>query len=114
MATHNKTYQPLQSLTVKAAADLPPFRFVAIDGSLCGNETRALGVTEIEWLEDEYAAVVSLGTIVIETSEAILAGADVTSAADGKAKTAVAGNPVNGRALEGCSGAGFIKIKLVP
>jgi hypothetical protein len=104
----------VQSLTVLADVDLPSFRFVSHLGALCTAGTRALGVTEVDWLDGEYAAVVSLGTIVIETSEAILTGADITSAADGKAKTAGVGDAVNGRALEGCAGAGFIKIKLVP
>jgi hypothetical protein len=114
MTKHNKTYQPLQLLTVKAGADLPSFRFVDYSGGLCTEGSRALGVTEIYWLKDELASVVSAGTVVVETSEAILTGADVSSDDDGKAKTAGLLEAINGRAVEGCSGAGFIKIKLVP
>lgn len=114
MTAHNKTYQPVQLLSVKASANLPAFRFVDYSGALCTEGSRALGVTEIDWLDEELASVVSLGTVVVETSEAILAGADVSADDDGKAKTALALEAINGRAIEGCAGAGFIKIKLVP
>ena len=114
MSTHNKTYQPVQLLTVQATADLPAYRFVSNAGALCIEGARALGVTEIDWLDGELASVVSLGTIVVESSEAINAGADVSSDTDGKAKTAELNEAVNGRAIDSCAGAGFIKIKLVP
>ncbi|MFP4527294.1 MAG: DUF2190 family protein [Candidatus Kapaibacterium sp.] len=114
MALHNKTYQPVQSLTVAAAEDLPAYRFVAIGGSLCTAGELALGVTDLAWLSGENASVVSLGTIVVETSGAVTAGDDVAADASGKAKTAEAGNAINGRALDGTTGAGFVKIKLVP
>ena len=112
--TNNKTYQPVQSLTVKATEDLPAFRFVTHLGSLCSEDSRALGVTEIDWITNEYASVVSLGTIAIETLTSINAGDDIASAASGKAKPAAGEVPINGRALDSCSGAGFIRIKLVP
>lgn len=114
MSSHNKTYQPIQSLTVKAVEDLPAFRFVSHLGSLCANENRALGVTEADWVNGEYAQAVALGTIAIETTTTINAGGDITSAADGKAKPATGTMPVNGRALESTTGAGFIRMKLVP
>lgn len=115
MGINKKTYQPVQAVTIKATEDLPAFRFVSISGGLCGDAERALGVTEVDWISGEYVAVVTLGNIAVEASGAILAGSDVSSAADGKAKTATTGNPINGRAIEGCSSAGeFVKIKLVP
>jgi len=114
MSVNNKTYQPVQSVSVKATEDLPAFRFVSHLGSLCASESRALGITETNWVNGEYASVVTLGTIAIETSTSIDAGSDVTSDVNGKAKTAESVEPVNGRALDGCSGAGFIRIKIVP
>jgi hypothetical protein len=114
MAVNNKTYQPLQSLTVKATQDLPPFRFVSHLGSLCADGSRAMGITETDWLNGEYASVVSLGTIAIETSTSINISQDVTSAADGKARAATGSEPVNGRALDSVTGSGFIRIKIVP
>ncbi len=114
MAINNKVYQPVQSLTVEAAEDLPAFRFVSHLGSLCAADSRALGVTEVDWLDGEQASVVSLGTIPVQTTTTIDAGDDVASDADGKAKTVSASEPVNGRALDSCTGAGYVKIKLVP
>jgi len=114
MSIQNKTYQPLQSLTVKATQDLPAFRFVSHLGSLCADAGRAYGVTEVDWLSGEFSQVVSLGTIAIETTSIINAGEDVTSAASGKARKATGAEPVNGRALDASSGSDFIRIKLVP
>lgn len=114
MAVNNKTYSPAHSITIQAAEDLPAFRFVSPEGLLCAAETKSAGITEVAWLASEYAAIVTLGTMVIETSGSVNLGEDVTSDADGKGKSATAGMPVNGRALESCSGAGFIKINIVP
>ena len=110
----NKTYQPVQSISMTANEDLPGFRFVSHLGTLCNDATRAVGVTETNWVSGELSQVVTLGTIAIETSTTINIGDDVTSSASGKAKTASGSNPVNGRALDSCTGAGFVKIKIVP
>ncbi len=114
MAANNKTYQPVQLITVKAVEDLPAFRFVSHLGSLCADASRSLGVTDTNWVTDEYAAVVTLGTIPVETTTTINAGSDITSAIDGKAKPAGQSEPVNGRAIESCSAGDFVKIKIVP
>lgn len=114
MAVNNKNYQPILALTVKAIEDLAPFRFVSHLGSLCADASRALGVTETDWVNGEFASVVSLGTMPIETTTTINAGVDVTSALLGKARAATGSEPVNGRTLDSCTGAGFVKIKLVP
>lgn len=114
MAVNNKTYQPIQALTIQAGEDLEPFRFVSHLGTLCATESKSLGVTEQNWLKDEHASVITQGTVPIETSGAISIGDNVTSDADGKAKTATTTMEVNGRALDGTTEAGFIKILLVP
>ncbi len=114
MSTHNKTYQPVQAITVIAAEDLPPFRFVNHAGGLCIADSKAVGVTETDWLNGEYASVVTLGTMAVETTTTIDAGEDVTADANGKAKPVAAAEPVNGRALDSCTGAGFVRILLVP
>ena len=114
MSISDKTYQPVQSLTVKAVEDLPAFRFVSHLGSLCDDGSRALGITEVDWVNGEYSSVVSLGTIAIETTTTIPAGTDITSASLGKARAATGSEPVNGRSLDSSSGAGFVRIKVVP
>lgn len=114
MSVNNKTYQPIQLITIKADEDLPAFRFVNYNGGLCQEETLAIGVTEVDWLDGDYASVVTLGTIVVETDSSVAKGDEVTSADQGKAKTASGTVPINGIALDSCTGAGFIRIKLRP
>jgi hypothetical protein len=114
MSLNTKTYQPLQSLSVEAAEYIPAFRFISVSGTLCGDNTRALGVSEVEWVPGQFAQAVSLGTITVEASAAINQGDDITSAAEGKARKANTGEKVNGRALDSASAGGFVKIKLVP
>ncbi len=114
MDKHSVTYQPLQALCVKAAADLPACRFVGYNGNLCAEGAKALGVAEVDWLSGELASVVSLGTIAIETATSVNLGDAVTSDSLGRAIPAETGKSVNGRALKTLSGAGFIKIMLVP
>jgi len=114
MALNTKTYQPLHSLTIKALQDIPAFRFVNFAGELCTNNTRALGVSEVDWTAGQYTQVVSLGTITVEASAAIALGDDIASSADGKARKALAGETINGRALEAALAGEFVKIKLVP
>lgn len=114
MVLSNKTYQPVQLITVKADEDLPAFRFVDFTGKLCQEESLALGVTEVDWLDGSYASVVTLGTIIIETDSAVAVGEPITSSNEGKAKKAEGTVPINGVALDSCTGAGFIRIKLSP
>ncbi len=114
MSANTKTYQPVQAVSVKAAEDLPGFRFVSHLGSVCAAGAKSLGVPEVSWKEDEQAAVITLGTIAVETSESISAGANVTSDSEGMGVVATEGDAVNGRALDSCSEPGFVKILLVP
>jgi hypothetical protein len=114
MALTDKTYQPVQQLTIEAAEDLPPFRFVSHLGSLCAADNKALGVTETDWLSGEKAAVVTLGTIPIATTTTVNIGDDITADTDGKGKTVTGSEKINGRALDGTTGAGFVRMKIVP
>jgi len=114
MSANNKTYQPLQSLTVLAVEIIPAARFVDFSGALCTDNKRALGVSEVDWVPSQYAQVVSLGTITVEAASSINQGDDITSASEGKARKANTGEIVNGRALNSASTGGFVKIKLVP
>lgn len=113
MAISNKTYQPLQSITVTAGEDLPASRFVDHTGSLCATDSKSLGVTEIAWKSNEFAALITYGTVIVETSASVSIGDNLTSDTDGKAKPVATSEPVNARALEACTGAGFVKVILV-
>lgn len=114
MAIQNKTYQPVQQLTIEAIENLSAFRFVSHLGSLCASDSKAFGVTETDWLSGEKSAVVTLGTIPIETTTTINIGDDVTSDSYGKGKTVTGSEKINGRAMDSTTGAGFIRIKIVP
>ena len=114
MAVNDKTYHPVQAISVKALEDLNAFRFVSHLGSVCAVDSKALGVSEVDWVNGEMASVVSLGTIAIETSTTVNVGDKITSDASGKAKLVAGSEELNGRALNGCTGAGFVTINLVP
>ncbi len=114
MAVNDKTYHPVQAISVKALEDLNAFRFVSHLGSVCALDSKALGVSEVDWVTGEMASVVSLGTIAIETSTTVNVGDKITSDATGKAKPVTGSEELNGRALNSCTGAGFVTINLVP
>lgn len=114
MAKHGITYQPVQSVTVKAGEDLPAFRFVSHLGTICEADGKALGVTEADWLAEEFASVITLGTIPIETATAVNIGDALTAATDGKAKPVSSTEEINGRALSDTPAAGFVKMLIVP
>ncbi len=113
MAINNKTYQPVQAVSIRAVEDLPAFRFVSHLGSLCAQDSKSLGVTEVDWVNGELASIVTLGTIAIETITSVDVGDNLTAANEGKAKSVSSNEPVNGRALESTSGAGFVRMILV-
>lgn len=75
---------------------------------------KSLGVVERDWLEGTCASIITLGTVPIETTETVLIGDSLTASTDGKAKVAAASDEINGRAIESCSGSGFVKMLLVP
>jgi len=114
MSINNKTYDPVQVITKVAAEDLPPFRFVSHLGSLCAADAKSIGVTETDWITNEQAAIVALGTIAVETSTVINIGDNITADALGKAKPAGVNSQINGRALESAIPGDFARILLVP
>lgn len=113
MSANNKTYQPLSHFTIKAGSDILPNRFIGFDGSYPVAEGKSLGASDSKWLEGEQASVITIGTAIVEITEAINTGEPVTAAADGKAKKATGVMSVNGRALDTTTGAGFIRILLI-
>ena len=110
---HSVSYQPVQAITIKAKEQLYKNRFVNHLGSLCRQDQKAIGVSELNWNVGELAAVVSLGTIAVETATTVNVGDNLVSDLNGRAKIATGGS-VNARALESTVGAGIIKAILVP
>lgn len=114
MAILNKTYQPVQSLTIKAGSDLPAFRFISFNGQVCGDNQKSLGVTVGNWRNGSYASVIVLGTAIVEAGGNITIGDKITSDVSGKAKLATTGSEINGRALNSATAGEFVRILLVP
>lgn len=122
----NKTYKPLLIDSVKATADLPKQRFVSFGGAVCTAGEKALGISDVETDNGQFAPVGVLGIFLIETGGAITQGDAVTSDADGKAVTATGdtiesttedetttysiqkGDAINGYALDTASSSGEI------
>ena len=111
---NNLTYNPVQKITITASQDLPEFRFVGANGSLCGVNQNAIGAVDTNFENGDSASVVSLGTAIVETAGAVAVGDNITCDADGKATPVVFDEAVNARALTATSGAGFIRVLLVP
>jgi len=108
-----KTYNPVLTLSVTAASDIPKARFVGFNGGLCAANTKALGVSEADTKQGQQMPVIVYGIALIESGGAVNVGDAVTSDANGKAVPAGT-NPVNGYALDAASGAGeIIRVKLV-
>lgn len=101
------THQPLQTTSIAATADLVARRFVTHAGAYAADDALAVGVTDLDCNNGAMATVHIYGIIAVEASAAIAAGAKVSSAANGQAKTAVSGE-VLGIALSSASGSGDI------
>jgi hypothetical protein len=99
----DKTYSPVLRLTVQAAEELPAYRFVNFAGELCGAGEKALGVTDYPALSGEFVSLIVLGTAIIECSEAITAGAQISADAVGKGQVLGEGESSNGYAVTAAS-----------
>lgn len=107
-----ETYHSALTISIKAAEDIPKFRFVNYLGGICGLGERALGVTSLPATTGRQATIETLGTMLVESSEAIARGDALSSDATGKAKVADAGEIVNAFALSSSTGAAIIKVRL--
>jgi hypothetical protein len=112
--SHTKTYHPVQTITIDVEIDIKANRFIGFNGVYCYNDTKAQGVSEIEWKAGTKGSVISLGTAVVEAVEDINSGENVASNSEGKAKIAGQNSAINGRALNSCKAGGFLTIQIVP
>lgn len=109
------------TLTVVAAAFLPPHRFVTATGALAAFKGHALGVTRAEAASGTLTPVDVLGTAQVEAAEPIVAGALLRAFENGKAVGMafdMGGNPDGvavARALQAAGGDGdVIEVLLIP
>jgi hypothetical protein len=107
-----KTQQVVQTVSIKAAADLVPSRFAGFDGNYAGAGLNVLGVVGVATSATEWAPIHTYGIVLVEAGAAIAAAAEVEVGVTGKVITKAAGKVV-GIAWDAATGAGeFIRVKL--
>jgi len=102
-----KTYIPVASASVTAAANLTKNRFIGFTGNHCAAGAKAIGTTTLDVDSGEQASVVFCGIVLVEAGAAVAVGAEVTSDAQGRA-VPVSANARNGWALDAATAAGEI------
>lgn len=107
---------PNLRFSVPAGADIPRRRFVTInasgEGILASEENYAIGVSMNDANTGEVLEV-SDGIVIVETGEAVPAGAYVAVGADGKAVVDTEASAVVGIALTGAGAGGTIAVKIL-
>ncbi len=115
--------EALHSISLNAARDLSnyQYRFVQVDSDGQVDYVQSAGGSAIGVLQNKPDAAGRAGTVAligitkIVASAAIAAGADVSSAADGRAVTAASTYKILGKALEAADAAGdIISMVLLP
>ena len=90
-------------------------RFVTPAGAMAGADANTLGVARSTGAINDKVPVDALGTAVVESGAAVVAGATIKSDATGRAITWVTSGAKVGVALEAATAAGqFIEVLLVP
>jgi hypothetical protein len=97
-------YQPVMRLSITANTDIPAFKFVDFSGNLCSNTIKSLGVSDFAALSGDLTSIITIGTAILQTSEAIARGGLVASDTTGNAKNWVAGDEVQGIAVAASEG----------
>jgi len=102
-----KLYKPLLMDSVKAEENIEKQRFIGFDGRYCGNGEKALGVSDVEIEQGQFAPVAINGILLIKTAGVIVKGSKVASNANGFAIAYTTGE-VNGYSLDDAAGSGEI------
>ncbi len=107
------TFKPLLHEDVTAAAALEPHRFVGRDGNHASTSNPAFGVSQAPHASGNLAALIVMGTAVVELGEDVDAGQAVGPGANGTAvKCGLIG--AAGVALRGGSDGDLVRVLLVP
>ena len=104
-----KTHKPLLVDSVKAAVDIEKFRFIGFDGNYCSANAKALGISDVETEQGQYAPVALNGILLVAAAGSITVGSKVASSDGGYAITYTTGE-FNGYALDASPGGGLVKI----
>lgn len=100
MSLVNQNYAPVQTITIKAATEIPPYRFVGFGGGVCESGDKALGVSDTIAFEGDFTAVITMGIALIEVAGTVYPGSDLKSDSEGKAVSASSSDYISGRALD--------------
>lgn len=107
---------PNLRFSVPAGANIPRRRFVTVnasgEGVLASEEKFVIGVSMNDANAGEVLEV-SDGIVIVETGEAVPAGAYVAVGADGKAVVDTEASYVVGIALTGAGAGGTIAVKII-
>lgn len=103
----NATQQVILTTSVLAASALAQRRFVGLDGKVCADGAKALGVAEVDTDAGNMAPANVLGILLVEAGASVAARAEVQSDAAGRAIAKTAGIS-NGIALDAAAGAGEV------
>ena len=77
----NKLYQPLLIESVKATANIEQHRFIGFNGAYCGAGEKALGVSDVDIENGQYAPVAKA---VKATGDALVNGYAQDSVTEGQ------------------------------
>ncbi|MFZ1290772.1 MAG: DUF2190 family protein [Melioribacteraceae bacterium] len=99
-----QTEQSTLITSVLMTADRTKNLFIGLDGALCGNGAKALGVLNADTSINEYGPVMTSGIALVVSGAAVTLGAKVQSNANGQAIIFASGES-NGFALDAATGA---------
>ncbi|MBK8946424.1 MAG: DUF2190 family protein [Ignavibacteriae bacterium] len=99
-----QTEQSTLITSVLMPADRTKNLFIGLDGALCGNGAKALGVLNADTQANDYGPVMTSGIALVVSGAAVTLGAKVQSNANGQAIVFASGE-FNGFALDAATGA---------
>jgi len=102
-----KLYKPILMDSIKAAVDIEKQRFIGFDGNYCSEAGKALGVSDVEIEQGQFAPVAINGILLVKTAGAITAGSKIASDANGFAVAYTTGE-INGYSLDDAENSGEI------
>ena len=103
-----KLCKPLLIESIKAKTYIPKYRFVGFDGSVCDYGVRAIGVSDVETEQGQYAPIGIIGIFLVETATDLEAGIKIASDSLGRAIRATSGEKTNGYSIDSATKEGEI------
>jgi hypothetical protein len=108
------SFSPIQVITITTNSNIVEHRFIDFYGNLANHSQNVLGISYLNIQANDYAPVITLGTAIIEASEDINVGDEISCDKNGKAKLRQDGEKINGRAINATLANGYFTILLTP